>query len=216
MKIILISIVVIIVGFISCSDKQQETVIKNDSVEKMTIKNDTAVTVRKEITTENGNQFIIIESKPSISVSNYMIAGKGFKNSADTLKFPLKNPMSAALLADLDKNGFEELYIITKSAGSQTFVDMFAIASNPDSSFNEIKIEQINAEDVNDKNGKFHGYMGFDSIYISDNRIIREFPVFQSSDLSEETREMRRIFYQLKPYDKFNELVISGLEKVNK
>lgn len=216
MKIILISLVVIMSGFVSCSNKQPETVIKKDSIEKMTIKNDTAVTVRKEITTGNGNQLIIIESKPSISVSNYMITGTGFKNSFDTINFPFKNPMSATLLADLDKNGFDELYIITKASGSQTFVDMFAVATNPDNSFNEIKIEQISTEDVN-KNGKFYGYMGFDSIYISDNKIIREFPVYKSSNFeSDETKEMRRVFYQLKPYDKFNELVISDFENVNK
>ncbi len=216
MKTIIVSLAIIFCGLNSCSYKQPETVIKKDSVEEMSIKKDTAVTVKKEILTRNGNHFIIIESKPSNSVSNYMITGRGFLNSSDTIKFPFKNPMSATLLTDLDKNGLEELYIITKAAGNPSFVDLIAVAVNPDNSFNEIKVEQIRASDVN-KDEIFYGYMGFDSIYISGNKIVREFPVYKSSNTDEEkNKEIKKVFYQLKIYDKFNELVISDSESVNK
>ncbi|MEO6695135.1 MAG: hypothetical protein ABIY50_04955 [Ignavibacteria bacterium] len=198
---------------ISCSDKKPETVVKKDSTEKMTVKKDTAVTVKKEMTTKTGKQFVIIETKPSFSVSDYMITGVGFENSKDTIKYSLKNPMSTAMLADLDKNGFDEVYVITKSTGSGSFEDIIAIASFNDKTFGEIIVEEMPA-DVG-KNEKFGGYMGHDSIYINDNKLIREFPVYKNSDQnSASTGGRRKIIYSLKPNQASYELAITGVENV--
>lgn len=195
----------------SCGEKKQpETVVKKDSTEKMTIKNDTAVTVKKEMKTTTGKVFTIIETKPSYSVSNYMVTGAGFSNSADTIKFQNKNPMVTAMLADLDKNGFEELYILTKSTGSGSFMDIMGIASFNDKSFGEITVQEITDKDV-EKGGMFAGYMGHDSIYIADNNLVREFPVYKTSDAnSDPTGGRRKIFYTLKPGEASYQLVITG------
>jgi len=199
---------------ISCSDRKPETVVKKDSVEKMTVKKDTAVTIKKELTTKTGKMFVIIETKPTISVSDYMITGNGFKNSKDTIKYPLNNPMSTALLADLDKNGFDEVYIITKATGSGSFEDVLAIASYNDSTFGEIDVQKMTAEDV-EKNEKFAGYMGHDSIYITDNKLVREFPVYKTSDAnSSPTGGRRKILYALKPGKASYELVITDVESL--
>jgi len=214
MKKLLISLFLITTLNISCSDKKPETVVKKDSTEKMTVKKDTSFTIKKEITTKTGKKFVIIETKPTNSVSDYMITGTGFENSKDTIRYSLKNPMSTAMLADLDKNGFDEVYIITKATGSGIFEDILAIASFEDKTFGEINVQEITAEDM-EKNEKFTGYMGHDSIYITDNTLVREFPVYKTSDAnSEPTGGRRKIIYVLKPGKASYELVITGAESL--
>lgn len=214
MKIFFIPLFFITALLISCNEKKPETVVKKDSIEKMTIKRDTTFTVKKEITTKTGKKFVVIESKPSSSVSDYMITGTGFENSNDTIKYSLNNPMSTVLPADLDKNGFDEIYIVTKSTGSGSFQDILAIASYDDKTFVEINVQQITAEDM-ETNGKFGGYMGHDSIYITDNKLVREFPVYKTSDAnSEPTGGRKKIIYVLKPGKASYELVITDVENM--
>ncbi|MBP9192857.1 MAG: hypothetical protein KBF96_09935, partial [Ignavibacteria bacterium] len=87
MKNTILYITVICLFLISCNEKKPETVIKSDSVEKMTVKTDTTEIIKKELKTKTGNVFTIIESKPTYSMSNYLITGAGFENSEDTIKF---------------------------------------------------------------------------------------------------------------------------------
>lgn len=213
MKKLLVSIFMFSFLIMSCKDKQSETVVKKDSTEKMTVKRDTAVTVKKEITTGTGKKLVIIESKPSFSISDYMITGSGFENSNDTIKYSLKNPMSTALLADLDKNGFDEVYIITKSAAAGYLEDILAVASINDKTFREVNVQQFTAKDA-EKNGKFSGYLGHDSIYISDKKIIREFPVYESSNANIAPVGRRKIIYSLIPGQNSYDLVITGAENM--
>jgi len=118
------------------------------------------------------------------------------------------------MLADLDKNGFDEVYIITKATGSGSFEDILAIASNDDKTFGEINVQEMTAEDV-EKNEKFAGYMGHDSIYITDSNLVREFPVYKTSDPnSNPTGSRRKIIYSLKPGKASYELVITGVESL--
>ncbi|HMS63715.1 MAG TPA: hypothetical protein PKD83_00515 [Ignavibacteria bacterium] len=198
----------------SCSEKKPETVIKKDSTEIMTIKKDTTLIVKKEMKTKSGKIYTIVESKPGYSLSNFYISGSGFKNSHDTLKYPNKNPMTNAVLSDLDNNGFEEMYVFTKSTGSESFMEIIGVASLNDTSFGEIIVQEITTEDV-EKNEKFNGYMGHDSVYISGKKIFREFPVYKSSSSgTDSTDGRRRIIYMLKTEDNNYQLYVTGSEEI--
>jgi len=200
--------------FISCGEeKKPEILVKKDSVE-MIVKEDTTLIVYKEHETKTGKKFIIIESKPTESVSNYYVTGSGFNNFKDTLSFPLKNPMHNSLIADIDGDGFEELYIITKSTGSESFLNIFGAASNGDTALAEIKAFDTSTEEYQ-KDENLAGYLGNDSIYFSGKNIIREFPVYKSSDLAEDnTKGKKRITYKLKKGDEFYELEISEVKDI--
>lgn len=219
MKKLLISILVSALLIISCSEKKPETIVSKDSVEIMTVKKDTAVTVKKEFKTLSGRKLVIVETKPSISISNYSVYGIGYK-TPDTIRYNLKNPMSAAFLTDLDKNGFEELYILTKAAGPGYFLDLLGVASYGDSTFGEILIPEITDEEIK-KNQNFRGYLGNDSIYIANNKIVRLFPVYESSDYNSlPTGGRRMLTYSLidiknsNNKDSKNELQITGVENL--
>ena len=84
---IIILFFVLSLALISCGEKKPEIVVKKDSVE-MIVKEDTTLIVYKEHETRSGKKFIIVESKPTESVSNYYVTGSGFSNSNDTLAFP--------------------------------------------------------------------------------------------------------------------------------
>ncbi|MDQ3019560.1 MAG: hypothetical protein M3R36_03175 [Bacteroidota bacterium] len=196
----------------ACNEKKPETTIKKDSTEKMTIKKDTTLQIKKEMKTKSGKIFTINESKPAFTVSDYMISGTGFMNSSDTIKYSQKDPMTTAMLADLDKNGFEELYIITKTGDTEYFMNVIGVASPDDQSLKEIKIQEIAAADM-ENTGKFSGYKGMDSVYISGSNIIREFPVYKGGDsMSNPTGGKRKIIYTLKPAGDSYQLVITGSE----
>lgn len=210
---IIILFFVFSLALISCGEKKPEIVVKKDSVE-MIVKEDTTLIVYKEHETRSGKKFIIVESKPTESVSNYYVTGSGFNNSNDTLAFPLKNPLHNSLLADIDNDGFQELYIITKSTGSESFLNIFGIASEGDTSLVEIKAHQTTSEEFQN-NENMAGYLGNDSIYFTGKNIIREFPVYKSSDLAaDNTKGKRRITYVLKKGDEFYELDISDVKDI--
>jgi hypothetical protein len=198
----------------SCSSRKPETIVKKDSVEIMTMKKDTSVTVKKELTTKTGKKFVIIETKPSISVSNYSISGIGFGNPADTIKYSMKNPMTATFLTDLDEDGYDELFIVTKASGPGYFLDILGVTSLEDKTFGEIQVPETTYEDT-EKNEKFSGYLGNDSIFIKDNKIMRLFPVYKSSDYNSLPKGGRRmITYSLKRNVSNYELLVSGVENM--
>lgn len=200
----------------SCVEKKPETVVKKDSSQTMTVKKDTSLVVKKEMKTNTGKVFTIYETKPSYSISNFFVSGQGFENYSDTIKFQNENPMVNALVTDLDKDGFDELYILTKATGSGSFMDIIGIASNKDKSYGEINVQEITAEDI-EKNEKFAGYQGHDSVYISDNVLVREFPVYKAGDSNADpTGGRRKITYALKPGEASYQLVITGEEAVIK
>lgn len=68
--------------------------------------------------TKSGKAFQVISRKLNGSLADIFVVGSGFENFRDTLKFLEAEPFSSAFLADINNDGFEELYIITKSTGS--------------------------------------------------------------------------------------------------
>jgi hypothetical protein len=81
----------------------------------------TSTEAPKAYKTKTGKTIIISETHPvGRSLSTIEISTKGFEhNYADT--FEDKDPISDVFVADLDGNGFDEIYIITTSAGSGSY-----------------------------------------------------------------------------------------------
>ncbi len=91
-----------------------------------------------EMKSKTGKVYKITEYISEDSVSHdYTIRGIGFKNSNDSIEITKQFPIFNTLFADLDSNGFEELYLITKT-GKSGFIKILGIASYNDSVFKEI------------------------------------------------------------------------------
>lgn len=206
MKVLIISLCIIVSA---CSEKKPETKIteKKDTTKTQTIKKDTVVNKPSETNeaslksykTKTGKTFNVTEKKESASVSSYNISGTGFGNFSDTIKVTKKDPMVNAFTADLNNDGFEELYIITRSTGSGSNGGIIGVASNGDKNYNLINVQELKDKQLAQA-GKFSGYMGHDSIYVSGGVLTREFPVYQQTDaMNNPTGGKRMVMYALKP-----------------
>jgi hypothetical protein len=129
----------------------------------------------KEYKTKTGKIIVITENHPQgASLSNISIAFKD--NESSVLHFNDKDPINNVLLADLDNNGFDEIYIITLSAGTGSYGNVIGIASCKDTSFSQITIPELLESDLK-FGAKFEGYEGHDIYKIKGKFLIRSFPV---------------------------------------
>lgn len=106
---------------------------------------------------------------------------KGFEFSKDTLIILDSDPLMNAFLADLDKNGFEEIYLVTSSAGSGSYGTIYGYSSNNDKSISPIYVAPIDEKELS-AGGLFEGYMGHDSIYLDQGKLMRKFPIYTEGD----------------------------------
>jgi hypothetical protein len=143
-----------------------------------------------EINTSSGKTIIVEESHPiGASLSDFSVYFKG--DTTTRLSSKDQDPMSSHLLADLDGNGFDELYVITTSAGSGSYGNVCGFASNKDQSFSLINFPELNEQDIA-KGGSFEGYEGKDSYGIKGQRLIRRFQVDEKGE-----KKMKSIHYTL-------------------
>lgn len=151
----------------------------------------------KEFTTKTGKVIIVKKTQgTSKSLVSVEISAKEFENGNH---FELKDidPIVYIEMNDLDGNGFDELYIITKSAGSGSYLNVIAYASNKDLSLSPIYFRELNNADF-ETGGLFEGYMGHDKFYFQDQLFVRQFPIYSEEDSnSKPTGGEREISYML-------------------
>lgn len=127
-----------------------------------------------EMKTNTGKTIIANETHPKgASLSNVSVYFQG--DSTGALTFTDIDPVSTMVVGDLDKNGFDELYMISTSVGSGSYGTINGVSSNKDKSLSLIFVPEM---DENDKKpGKlFDGYEGHDEYAIENGVLIRRFP----------------------------------------
>jgi len=150
------------------------------------------------LTTQSGKIFTVKEDKSiGASQSILMVETEGFPNTRETFQFGTVDPVEKVFLADLDKNGFEELYITTRSAGSGSYSHIYGLASNQDLSATPFYFTEIPEAEL-EQGGKFEGYRGHNKFYLENDMLVNEFPVYLSNDVnSNPMGGIRKIHYQL-------------------
>ncbi|HCK98929.1 MAG TPA: hypothetical protein DHW42_02320 [Candidatus Marinimicrobia bacterium] len=136
-----------------------------------------------------------VDNSESASINKLNITSDDFKE-AISIKMET-DPITAVFLADLDKNGYEELYLITTSAGSGSYGEVYAFISDMDVKIIQCSIPEISENET--KNGAiFEGYMGHDTFYIKNSLLAREFPVYKEKDSNANpSGGKKKIFYTL-------------------
>lgn len=136
----------------------------------------------RELKTASGVVFVIEETHPNgASLSNIRVTSRGLKEVETDMLLSDVDPIKDVFLADINNDGFEELYMITEVAGSGGYAGIIGIASNNDKSTSAITVPELLEEDM--KAGKlFEGYQGHDKIYIENKLLVREFPVYKAGD----------------------------------
>ena len=154
---------------------------------------------KKSLTTSTGKTFEVETQTEGASVMNIIVSPKDFPNSTDSWKIEGADPLTESFTADLDKNGFEELYLVTRSTGSGSYGRLYGYASNNDKSATPIYVPEPSEADMA-QGGDFYGYMGHDSIYLEQGRLYRKFPVYKEGDENCcPTGGERQLEYELTP-----------------
>jgi hypothetical protein len=168
----------ILINFISCLNNSESD--SGDRPETEWASQEPKPIALVEVTnfkTKSGIGFTVVEKKLSASMSRITVQGTGFPNSQEVFTLKDVDPMQTGLQADLDGDGFEEIYLVLRSAGSGSHATIYGFVSYKDKSYGQIYIPEPAENDAN-----FKGYMGHDRISILGNRLIREFPVFNAGD----------------------------------
>ncbi len=131
--------------------------------------------------TKSGKEIELKTHSGEDGMFDYHLIPKGFEFSTDTLILSDSDPLSAAFLTDLDNNGFEEIYLITTSTGSGSYGQIHGFASNSDKSITPIYLRPIDENDLA-PGEMFEGYMGHDSIFLDQGKLMRKFPVYLEGD----------------------------------
>ena len=131
--------------------------------------------------TSTGKSIQLITQQKGSSLFDVKIIAIDFQNMADTITLSDIDPLQHAWINDLDGNGYDELYLITTASGSGSYGTIYGFASNQDLSMTPIYVPEISEKDLL-PDGNFYGYMGHDSIYISNNKIHRKYPIYKEGD----------------------------------
>ena len=170
--------------FCSCKEEKTTSESELEPVEKKitTTAAETSDTIDPTILkTSTGKSIKLITNQKSSSLNDLKIVALDFANTKDTFKIEDCDPLQHTWIKDLDGNGYDELYLITTSAGSGSYATIYGFASNQDLSMTPIYVTEISEKDLLPE-GAYYGYMGHDSLYVSNNKIHRKYPVYKEGD----------------------------------
>ena len=165
----------------------------------------------KEYKTMTHKTIIISETHPvGQSLSTIEISTKDFEHNRPEI-YENADPILDVFIADLDGNGFDEIYIVTTSQGSGSYGKVMGFASNNDKSLSMIYFPDIQRDD-----DMFKGYMGHDVFTIEAQKLVRTFPLYNEGDTNQKpTGRKRKLIYGLYPGEAMWQLKIDKLETVS-
>ena len=174
MRSLLFSLILASIIIVGCETKTPapETTTPSDTTQVKT----TSLPMPRvwEMKTNSGKTIIVHETHPKgASLSDVSTYFQG--DSTGALTFTDIDPISTIIVGDLDKNGFDELYMISTSAGSGSYGTINGVSSNRDKSLSLLAVPEMDPNDL--KPGKlFDGYEGHDRYAVENDVLIRRFP----------------------------------------
>ena len=168
---------------------------------KDTIKEDVIKYPPKEYFLKNGKSFTILQSYESDYLVNVYVVGKVFPGSMDTIFFEEIELIDTVIIADINNDGFEEMYIFTKGFSPGAYDHVFGVTSDEDKSYKEINFYSVKPADVAER-GFLNGWQGQDVYTFENNSIKRTFPVYNAGDFyNNPSRGYRTLYYTIEKTD---------------
>lgn len=190
MKAIQKILLIVIVLNIACQNTQKQS---NDS--NKSVGTDISTT---EYQTKSGKKFILhIDNSVGAGICEVQIETGEFTAVNATHKLGTIDPVKEVFLTDLDKNGYEEIYLLTQSAGSGSYSNIYGVVSNKDKSATLVYVPDISEKQM-EKGGLFEGFMGHNNFYLEKEKLINSFPVYKKDDTNAHpSGGTRKIEYRL-------------------
>jgi heat shock protein HslJ len=162
----------------------------------------------KAYRTKTGKTIVVSQTHPAgRSLATIEVRTEGFEHNFWEV-FQDRDPISDVFVADLDGNGFDEIYIVTTGAGSGSYGTILGFASNKDKSFSMIHFPEVRERDAH-----FEGYMGHDAFTIEGRKLVRIFPIYQEGDANANpTGGWRKLIYGLVPGEAMWQLKVEQSE----
>jgi hypothetical protein len=127
------------------------------------------------------------------SAGTVTIVPSGLTVTNDTITQEIDGTVVGAEVADLDMNGWPELYVFTRSAGSGSYGSVIGQAVN-----NGKSLSAIFLPDMTEDPKLAQGYMGHDEFAIVENALARRFPIYAPGDTNAApSGKMRQVSYAL-------------------
>jgi hypothetical protein len=127
----------------------------------------------------------------SLNILTFSAIGLAIDNEAQEVE--LDGSAYLAELADLDSDGWPEVYVYISSAGSGSYGSLVAYAVNNGNSVTPIYLPPIKANVQASA-----GYQGHDEFRVVENRLVRRYPVYGERDTNASpSGGMRQIQYRL-------------------
>jgi hypothetical protein len=111
------------------------------------------------------------------SINRLKIQPSGLAIDNSNVDIEIDGTALRAELADLDGNGWPEIYVYISSAGSGSYGSLVAYAVNSGKSLSPIYLPPIDRHPE-----AVVGYMGHDEFAVVENRLVRRFPIYESGD----------------------------------
>ncbi len=127
------------------------------------------------------------------SINRLSIEPAGLAAGDTRLEQEIDGTVQRAEIADLDSDGWPELFVYVSSAGSGSYGSVVAYAVNNGRSMTPIYLPPIAADASASR-----GYMGHDEFAVVENRLVQRFPIYREGDTnSEPSGGMRQVQYRL-------------------
>ena len=127
----------------------------------------------------------------SINILYVVPSGLAIDNT--TIRQEIDGTVSGTEMADLNADGYPELYVYVTSAGSGSYGSLIAYGSNRNKSLSTIYFPSVSE---NEKLSK--GYMGHDEFAVGEGTLLHRFPLYLEGDNNANpTGGMRQIQYKL-------------------
>lgn len=128
------------------------------------------------------------------SINQLKITPKGLSAGDTTAEVEIDGSVTGAEIADLDADGFPEIYVYVTSAGSGSYGSLVAYAVNNGKSMTPIYLPPLEEDAANAA-----GYMGHDEFAVLEGVLGRRFPLYATGDEnSDPTGKTRQLQYNLK------------------
>jgi hypothetical protein len=129
------------------------------------------------------------------SLRQLTIIPQGLSGVNEVVNKEIDGMVVGAEVADLNKDGFAEVYVYVSSAGSGSYGSLVAYSSNQNKSMTSIYLPELS-----DDKKSSQGYMGHDQFFVVESSLERRFPVYNKNDSNANpTGGTRKLIYKLVP-----------------
>lgn len=133
--------------------------------------------VTREFVTKTGKKWLVHQTPLSDpAYVNVSVESRGFTHDQAPLDLGEIDPVIQVRLADLDKDGFEELYLVTQATGQEAYGTVYGFYSDSDRDVLLISYEGASPYTMKE-GGPYEGYQGADAFLFNENSLVNSFPV---------------------------------------